>query len=358
MPEVEMNDPCEATAPIVLKNEEQRIVYGPVAIPDEPDSDGDIITKAKIEQVAHGFLKEYGNIDLQHTLNNVGIPVESYIAPVNLQFGAVTVPKGSWMMGVYVSDDATWQAVKNGELAGFSLMGIRKSTATSATKSDQASYKRTMLKDLGEDWVVPYVSLVDSPAVPKAKFVSIKSQEEKPPTFFDKVAGIFSSKAGKTFSDSNYTKLKNMSETLMSMLEEAEKERSEKQGGTEVEKTEVQAMIEEALKAKDDSQAIKAAVEAAIEPLTARLAQVEKAEAPEETEATKAEAAEPDAEVEALKAEVEALKAFKASVETKLQGKPASGNALKGQDGEPTKAKVESNRDGFGRSTKNRGGKR
>ncbi|MGV2488500.1 UNVERIFIED_CONTAM: structural protein, partial [Bacillus mycoides] len=71
----------ELTAPVTHKNEEKRIVFGPVLVPDEPDSDGDVVTAEKIEEVAHKFLEQYGNIDLQHTLNNVGKVVESYILP-------------------------------------------------------------------------------------------------------------------------------------------------------------------------------------------------------------------------------------------------------------------------------------
>src|SRR5690606_41471710 len=79
----------------------------------------------KIEEVAHKFIEEYGNIDLMHSLKNVGRVVESYIAPVDLHFGEVSVPKGSWMMGVRVTDDETWDLVKKGRLTGFSIMGMR-----------------------------------------------------------------------------------------------------------------------------------------------------------------------------------------------------------------------------------------
>lgn len=167
----------ELTAPFVFKNDEKRIVYGPVLVPDEPDTDNDVVTAEKIEEVAHKFVEEYGNIDLMHTLNNVGKLVESYILPMDWQIDdQLLIPKGSWMMGVRVMDEDTWQAVKDGNLGGFSIMGIAKAAMKSAEK--KAAEKRTTLADLGEDWIVNAVSLVDEPAVPKAKWVAIKSKTE------------------------------------------------------------------------------------------------------------------------------------------------------------------------------------
>jgi len=55
---------AELTAPFVRKEKAKRIVYGPVLIPGEPDSDGDVVSAEKIEDVAHRFVEEYGNIDL------------------------------------------------------------------------------------------------------------------------------------------------------------------------------------------------------------------------------------------------------------------------------------------------------
>lgn len=186
----------ELTAPVVQKNNEKRIVYGPVLIPNEPDHDGDRIRPEKIEQVAHMFSEQYGNVDLQHSLNNVGKMVESYIAPTDLDFGEVTVPKGSWMMGVRVTDSASWEAVKSGRLTGFSIMGIRSAVMKSkevTADEIQAATKRTTLKDLGEDWIVNAVSLVDEPAVPKAKFLVVKSKKDPSDeeSFFAKLKSFF-----------------------------------------------------------------------------------------------------------------------------------------------------------------------
>jgi hypothetical protein len=138
-----------------------------------------VVSKAKIEEVAHAFMEKYGNIDLQHTLNNVGKVVESFVLPFDWQVSkGVKVPAGSWMMGVKVTDEKTWQSIKDGKLTGFSIMGISKAALKEAGAEKAQAEKRTTLADLGDDWIVNAVSLVDQPAVPKAKWISIKSAEE------------------------------------------------------------------------------------------------------------------------------------------------------------------------------------
>jgi hypothetical protein len=174
-------------APIVAKNAEQQIVLGPALVPDEPDSDGDTVTAAKIEQVAHKFLEDFRVIDLDHTLEVGGTVVESYIAPYDMTFGegadAQIVPAGSWMLGVKLSDTA-WASVKSGEFGGFSIWGCRSDHAEGTAAAAKASNGTVMvngeahnvvtLAELGDDWLVPAVSVVKTPAVPKARFVMIK----------------------------------------------------------------------------------------------------------------------------------------------------------------------------------------
>ena len=115
------------TADFVAKNMDEQIVTAPVLIPDREDRHGDVIPEDNIQKVAYDFLADYQNIDIMHTLKNVGVPVESYIAPTVLTFEVdgegKEVPKGSWMLSVKVTNDEVWQAVKRGELSGFSIYG-------------------------------------------------------------------------------------------------------------------------------------------------------------------------------------------------------------------------------------------
>ncbi|SFX83673.1 Putative phage serine protease XkdF, partial [Thermoactinomyces sp. DSM 45891] len=214
---------AELIAPMIYKNPEKRIVYGPVLIPDEIDHDGDKISKEKIEEVAHCFVEKYANIDLQHSLNNVGSLVESYIAPMDLNFGEITVPEGSWMLGVRVTDDSAWSNVKKGKLTGFSIMGIPQAVIKNQSNIDmKAELKRITLRDLGEDWIVNAVSLVDEPCVPKAKFLVVKSKEKE-----DTPDGLFA-------------KLK--------QLISSHKNVEESNGGEQMDKEEIQSFVEETVK--------------------------------------------------------------------------------------------------------------
>ena len=118
-------DVCELTGPIVMKNASKRIAYAAVLVPGEPDSDGETVTKEKIEQAAHEWMQSYRNVDLQHTLNNVAVPVESYVLPMDMEVdmqGVKTIlPAGTWVLASKVLDEATWDRIEKGELTGTAL---------------------------------------------------------------------------------------------------------------------------------------------------------------------------------------------------------------------------------------------
>lgn len=132
----------ELTAPILWKDEEKRIVYGPVLVPDIADSDGDTVSVAKIEAVAHKFMEEYRLMEHMHTLKSVARPVESYLAPMDLVLGDANIPKGSWIVGAKIQDDKAWEEVRKGDLTGFSIVAV----PTGATKS--TATKKMTLRDI------------------------------------------------------------------------------------------------------------------------------------------------------------------------------------------------------------------
>ena len=135
-------------------------------------------------------MEGYGNIDVQHSLKNVGKPIRSWITEEDKVYkGVGRVPKGSWMMSVRIQDDDTWSSIKSGKINGFSIMGMREPAFKSANAVAEypeayaavvkSAQKRTTLADLGPDWFVNAVSVVDDPAVPKAKFIAIKSKGDE-----------------------------------------------------------------------------------------------------------------------------------------------------------------------------------
>lgn len=102
-------------------DEEQRIVWSEVYAPMTPDSDGEYMTAVSIRKMSYKFMQQMklDQVDQQH--DNVltdGIHiVESFIARKD----DPTFTEGSWVVGVHIPDDATWDKVKKGELNGFSM---------------------------------------------------------------------------------------------------------------------------------------------------------------------------------------------------------------------------------------------
>jgi len=108
---------------IVVKSDDRRLVFGEVYSPLHVDTDTEAMTAAEIEAMAHRFLisGRTDKIDVGHNGMESGCQVcESYIAKANDADGFV---EGAWVLGVYVLPDDLWQAVKSGELNGFSFAG-------------------------------------------------------------------------------------------------------------------------------------------------------------------------------------------------------------------------------------------
>ena len=260
--EEETRKGTELTGPIFKKVEKQRIVYAAVLVPGEPDLDADIgekiLTAEEIEGVAHKWMEEYGNIDYMHGLNNVAKPVETFILPMDWEVEAfgekMLLPKGTWVLAAKVVNDTAWKKVESGELTGFSIMGIQNnvlkrimedvSKGERVDKAINAAMKRVLIADLGKDWLVPFVSLIDKPCVPKAKFFAIKKKEEPPEdSVLEKIMKYFkrkdidqiientikltseAEKAGRSISDDTFTKLKSALEALQKLIDKADKER-------------------------------------------------------------------------------------------------------------------------------------
>jgi hypothetical protein len=104
---------------------EKRIVYGVVLRPDVVDFHDDIMSAEEVEKAAHHWMATRGDIGLMHMGNALALPLESFIAPVDmtLENGSV-IKKGDWVMAVKIVCDVTWARVKNGEITGFSVGGF------------------------------------------------------------------------------------------------------------------------------------------------------------------------------------------------------------------------------------------
>ena len=102
-------------------NEELQLVYSEVYAPNVPDSQGDFMTVEEIRLMAHDFLARgiTDQVDVRHD-NDTSYGchvVESFIA----RKGDPDFIADSWVVAVHVGDPQLWQAIKKGEINGFSM---------------------------------------------------------------------------------------------------------------------------------------------------------------------------------------------------------------------------------------------
>lgn len=147
----EGKEPLQKDIRITKADKARQIVYGVVYEPDVEDAHEDTMTAEEIEKAAHGFMERQNtyNIDKQHDLDaDKGYVVESYIAPVDMQLGDQEIKKGSWVAGVKVLDDDTWEQIEKGEITGFSMFGAGKREEVEEEEVSKGLLKR-IAKALG-----------------------------------------------------------------------------------------------------------------------------------------------------------------------------------------------------------------
>lgn len=119
-------------------NEERKELLGAAAIPfqkiyrkDENGTEYEVFFSDKtIREIAQLFFRKnfQGNINLNHTEETANAFIfQSYIVDEDLGIKApkgIDVPNGSWIIGMKVQDNSTWEKVKSKEIQGFSMEGI------------------------------------------------------------------------------------------------------------------------------------------------------------------------------------------------------------------------------------------
>lgn len=134
-----------AQSPIVLSkadddSEDQRISYAAAMIPREPDKEGDVVATPTVEKAAHGFLKQDGGVDTDHSLiDGEGTVVESWVLKDERTFDlpggeSETYGAGTWMVGIEWGAEA-WDRIKSGELTGLSIYGMAEQVPLSRAAS-------------------------------------------------------------------------------------------------------------------------------------------------------------------------------------------------------------------------------
>ena len=110
----------------ILKTDtENHFVTGIVYEPMVEDSQGNYMTEAEITKAAHWFMKNGGDVDLQHCFKKCegAEVVESYIAKCDMEIEGQEVKKGTWVMTMEITDANVWKSIQKGEITGFSMGG-------------------------------------------------------------------------------------------------------------------------------------------------------------------------------------------------------------------------------------------
>lgn len=118
-------------------NEDKRELLGVALIPDMPiyrrDKQGEyyiVFSAESIRKIAIDFYKKLNvnNADVEHNHNiengityfqSMIIDKENGICPAAFK----DLPNGTWIVGCKVENDKVWEAVKSGEVKGFSIDG-------------------------------------------------------------------------------------------------------------------------------------------------------------------------------------------------------------------------------------------
>lgn len=131
---------------LVNKEDEKQLVYGVVYEPDTVDAHNDMMEASEIEKAAHTFLKDYRNIDKQHDFQGgYGEVVESYVAPQDFEVGGEVIKKGSWVL-VTKADEDTWEAIKKGDITGYSMAGLAEVDAVEKELQEEEKQATTFFK--------------------------------------------------------------------------------------------------------------------------------------------------------------------------------------------------------------------
>jgi DNA adenine methylase len=116
---------------IIKTDRKRHLLCGVVLEPETVDLQGQIYSAEEIEKAAHEFMEKYRNIGEDHERPADAVPVQSYIAPIDISEQDQVFKKGSWVMWVKVNNVDLWDAAEAGDYAAFSIGGYANVTEES-----------------------------------------------------------------------------------------------------------------------------------------------------------------------------------------------------------------------------------
>lgn len=154
-------------------------VYSAVMIPDVRDYNGDCFTASEIRDKMEDYMVKYRNLDKNHNLENINDEVciiENFISPVPITIKDKTFPTGTWFMGLKIFNEEIKEDIKNGKLKGLSASAMSKSKLRTFLSHKSKEIEKRTFKELGEDFEIFGVSLVEDPSYEDALFYSFKEK--------------------------------------------------------------------------------------------------------------------------------------------------------------------------------------
>jgi len=108
-----------------VKSEEQHLVGGIVYEIMKVDAQGDAIESAsEIWKAIESFAAAGSVLKFMHSGSRVNAyVVESFQPEIDTPKGGEMIPAGSWYMTCKILDENIWQAIKDGEITGYSMAG-------------------------------------------------------------------------------------------------------------------------------------------------------------------------------------------------------------------------------------------
>lgn len=139
----------------------ERIVMAEVLIPDTPNVFGDYWTKENIKEAAYAFMRRGFGIDVEHDNVDVTGPVQLVEAFI-VRPGDLDFIEGSWVVGMYIGDDAIWADVLSGKINGYSYEAIVSFLSATIQTSDDFVRQGTTEPDPIDGHVHEFVTMVDA----------------------------------------------------------------------------------------------------------------------------------------------------------------------------------------------------
>jgi hypothetical protein len=140
----------------------ERIVFGEVLIPDQPNVYGDYHSRQSVREFAYGFARLGFGLNVEHDNPDV-LPdgrvtiVESFIA----REGDPDFIPGAWVLGVWIHDDAIWRDIRNGKLQGFSYEAMVRHYEFDLIVPDETAVYGVTQPDLDDGHVHEFYVLCD-----------------------------------------------------------------------------------------------------------------------------------------------------------------------------------------------------